>query len=155
MSGAGEAGPRKLDSQDKRNYKELGNNQATSAKEKVQAVNEKAKVRSTNSTRPKASEAAEPEFGNWRAGNFGASEPKSKNSARGGGRNNGVADDQEPKIVCYGAENIIQEEEEKKVSKHAKRRANKKAKQAAGVPTEEVNSNGLTQQEYAANGNAQ
>ena len=34
-----------------------------------------------------------------------------------------------PKIVCYGAETIIRDDEEKKVSKHAKRRANKKAKQ--------------------------
>ena len=44
-------------------------------------------------------------------------------------------DDSKPKpkpIVCYGADTIIRDnEEEKKVSKHAKRRANKKAKQAA------------------------
>lgn len=36
-----------------------------------------------------------------------------------------------PKTTCYGADLIIQDGEEKKVSKHAKRRANKKAKQAA------------------------
>ena len=35
--------PRKLDSMDKRNYKEMGSNQAASAKDKVQAVNDKAK----------------------------------------------------------------------------------------------------------------
>jgi len=35
--------PRKLDSMDKRNYKEMGSNQAATAKDKVQAVNEKAK----------------------------------------------------------------------------------------------------------------
>ena len=40
---------------------------------------------------------------------------------------------QPKKIQCYGADTIIRDEEEKKVSKHAKRRANKKAKQAAAA----------------------
>ena len=35
MGGAGNTGPRKLDSLDKQNYKELGSNQAASAKDKV------------------------------------------------------------------------------------------------------------------------
>ena len=44
MSGAGtDQGPRKLASIDQRNYKEMGSNQAASAKDKVQAVNDKAK----------------------------------------------------------------------------------------------------------------
>ena len=69
--------PRKLDSMDKRNYKEMGSNQAATAKDKVQAVNEKAKQRNTNADRPKTGGAAannqmEEGFGNWRTGNFGA-----------------------------------------------------------------------------------
>ena len=69
--------PRKLDSIDKRNYKEMGSNQAANAKDKVQAVNEKAKQRNTNTDRPKTGGAAannqmEEGFSNWRAGNFGA-----------------------------------------------------------------------------------
>ena len=66
--------PRKLDSMDKRNYKEMGSNQAATAKDKVQAVNEKAKQRSTNADRPKTGGAAANDegFSNWRAGNFGA-----------------------------------------------------------------------------------
>jgi hypothetical protein len=68
----------------------MGNNQATSAKEKVQAVNEKAKVRNTNSTRATGAQASEPEFGNWRAGNFGLSEAKPKNQAKGGVAKNEV-----------------------------------------------------------------
>ena len=47
MSGAGtDQGPRKLASIDQRNYKEIGNTQAATAKDKVQAVNEKAKQKS-------------------------------------------------------------------------------------------------------------
>ena len=70
--------PRKLDSIDKRNYKEMGSNQAATAKDKVQAVNEKTKQRNTNAAdRPKTGGAAannqmEEGFSNWRAGNFGA-----------------------------------------------------------------------------------
>ena len=43
MGGAASAGPRKLDHLDKKNYKEMGSNQAASAKDKVSAANEKAK----------------------------------------------------------------------------------------------------------------
>ena len=44
MGGAGsDQGPRKLASIDQRNYKEMGSTQANAAKDKVQAVNEKAK----------------------------------------------------------------------------------------------------------------
>ena len=60
-----------------------------------------------------------------------------------------------PKIQCYGADLIIQEGEEKKVSKHAKRRANKKAKQAAaggddGQPGDQAysNQNGAAAQDH-------
>lgn len=101
--------PRKLDSMDKRNYKEMGSNQAATAKDKVQAVNEKAKQRNTNADRPKTGGAAannqmEEGFSNWRAGNFGATpaqqattlgeeikggnQKRRKNSARGSDRGN-------------------------------------------------------------------
>lgn len=43
MGGSDDTGPRKLDSLDQKNYKEMGNTQAASAKDKVQVVNEKAK----------------------------------------------------------------------------------------------------------------
>ena len=70
---AATGGLRKLDSTDKRNYKEMGNTQAAAAKDKVQAVNEKAKARNTASTRP--NEGAGGGDGgfvaNWRTGNFG------------------------------------------------------------------------------------
>lgn len=101
-------------------------------------------MRNTNSTRP--SEAATQSngadsgggFANWRTGNFGGDE-RPKGSARGNGAKNSLAAPEEPsmqqqskpKTTCYGADLIIQDGEEKKVSKHAKRRANKKAKQAA------------------------
>ena len=53
MGGAGSQGPRKLDNLDKKNYKELGSNQAASARDKVQAVNEKEKAKAMNSSRQK------------------------------------------------------------------------------------------------------
>ena len=54
MSGAGDSGPRRLDQADKKAYKETGNAQAASAKDKMQAVNEKAKQRTgAGSARPK------------------------------------------------------------------------------------------------------
>ena len=89
MSGAGDQGPRKLDKNDMRNYKEMGSTQAASAKDKVQAVNEKAKMRNTNSTRPQATTAESSTadadsgggFANWRTGNFGTN----KKSAKGAG----------------------------------------------------------------------
>lgn len=72
MGGAGSEGPRKLDSNDKKNYKEMGNTQAASAKDKVQAINEKVKARNTNSTRPSNGMASNDSFvPNWRTGNFG------------------------------------------------------------------------------------
>ena len=169
MTGAaGHLAPRKLDSMDKRDYKEMGSTQAAAAKDKVQAVNEKAKARNTNSARQKPGAAAAQDEGlaNWRTGNFGGPSPRQmpqhtptiidgeerkaaaqlqvpqgqgkggrrKNSARGGNRGRGDPDapegeqPQRPATQCYGADTIIRDEEEKKVSKHAKRRANKKAK---------------------------
>ena len=61
MGGAGAQGPRKLDSIDKQNYKELGSNQAASARDKVQAVNEKEQARAMNSSRQKQAAAADDE----------------------------------------------------------------------------------------------
>ena len=73
MGGAGSAGPRKLDSLDKKNYKELASTQAATAKDKVKEVNEKAKARNTDSARPKNGGASGGDgFANWRTGNFGA-----------------------------------------------------------------------------------
>ena len=70
---AATGGLRKLDSTDKRNYKEMGNTQAAAAKDKVQAVNEKAKARNTASTRPnEGTGGGDGGFvANWRTGNFG------------------------------------------------------------------------------------
>ena len=54
----------------------MGNTQAAAAKDKVQAVNEKAKARNTNSARPKqAAASSDSGFSNWRQGNFGAPTP--------------------------------------------------------------------------------
>mmetsp|Transcript_40358 Transcript_40358/g.52888 ORF Transcript_40358/g.52888 Transcript_40358/m.52888 type:complete len:91 (+) Transcript_40358:1700-1972(+) len=73
MGGAGDDGLRKLDSKDKKNYKEMGNTQAAAAKDKVQAVNEKAKARNTGSARPYEGQGGGDGgfVPNWRTGNFG------------------------------------------------------------------------------------
>ena len=70
-------GLRKLDSQDKRNYKEMGNTQAAAAKDKVQAVNEKAKARNTASARQNNKGGSDDGgfVANWRTGNFGGPAP--------------------------------------------------------------------------------
>lgn len=62
----------------------MGNTQAATAKDKVQAVNEKAKQqgRNPNQARPKQSTSDNSGFSNWRAGNFGSSTPAQKMGAQ-------------------------------------------------------------------------
>lgn len=52
MGGNSDLGPRKLDSCDKRNYKDMATQQALSNREKAKAVTEREKMRNTNSARP-------------------------------------------------------------------------------------------------------
>lgn len=110
--------------------------------------------------------------GNWRKGNFAESLKTTKetndgggmnsgrnsgrNSARGKKKNNNQVDQvplmvepgmqQRPKTTCVNA-HLLMVEDPKKMSKHAKRRANKKAKQAAAA-AEEGNQAGPDQTTY-------
>lgn len=161
MSGVGDSGPKKLSSSDKNTYKEISNTQAAVAKDKVQAVNQQARAKS----RPRqengsgAVQEQPASVPNWRKGKFGEpsagaeKQPAANGAQQKGGQaqNNGQrpkssrakskgANKQEenkqqerPKTACYGADLII--DEERKVSKHAKRRANKKAKQQQQAAT--------------------
>ena len=171
MGGAGSEGPRRLDQNDKKTYKEMGSTQAANAKDKVQAVNEKAKARNTNSTRPTSSAGNDGGFvANWRKGNFGTPAaplvpsnpieepaevmPTTSNGTRGRGGRREEPKPRPAQTTCYGADLIVYDGEEKKVSKHAKRRANKKAKQAAVGSTENGSGSAeTTQASPAALGN--
>jgi len=66
MGKASDQGPRKLDQSAKGEYKEIGNSQASQAKEKTQQIN-------TNKSKAPVEETKEERI-DWRKGNF--SEPK-------------------------------------------------------------------------------
>lgn len=112
MGKAGDQGPRKLDNSTKQEYKDIGNSQATQAKEKTQQILQKSKQPEENKTEPKI---------DWRKGNF--LEVKQENAAEQLLKQKQISES------TYGA-NISSITEVKTTSKHAKRRANKKARQA-------------------------
>ena len=75
MNGTGDQGPRKLNSTDQQDYKEIGNTQASSMKEKVQAVNAKEHNKSqfkktAQVSNVESSTSSNASKGNWRLGNF-------------------------------------------------------------------------------------
>ena len=108
MGKASDQGPKKLNKDDKAEYKDFSNQQAVLAKEKAQQISLKKSMVQTEETKE--------ETVDWRKGNF--SEPKP------------VPQEQQQ---CFGASLMDTgsgSNEQKPMSKHAKRRANKKAKQA-------------------------
>lgn len=154
MGGSGNPGPRKLDAGAKQQYKEIGSNQAAAFKDKIDAAAQKKESNGSKASSAAAPKAEEEVFGNWRMGNFGeAKKSTSNNTTTANGQPNGVGGgakkrkntqvdmgplmeeagmNQRPKTTCVNA-HLLMTEDSKKMSKHAKRRANKKAKLAAAA----------------------